>query len=113
MEIITVTTKELEYKLIFMIRVQYPQYYECWMKYCQYKSIYANQRIILKYLENSLSMTVTLDYDMNSGLYYLTFYKRNMVKKVLISYKKVLESLYNDFSCINLSKDLESWFSKI
>lgn len=113
MEIITVTTKELEYKLIFMIRVQYPQYYKWWMEHCQYKSIYVNQRIILKYLENTLSMTITLDYDIDSGLYYLTFYKRNMAKNVLISYKKVLESLYNDFSCTNLSKDLELGFGKI
>lgn len=107
------TTKELEYKLIFMIRAQYPQYYKWWMEYCQYKSIYVNKVIILKYLEHSLSMTVNLDYDMNNGLYYLTFYKRNMVKKVLISYKGVLESLYNDFSCTNLSKDLELEFSAI
>lgn len=113
MEIITMTTKELEYKLIFMIRVQHPQYYKWWMEHCQYKSIYVNQRIILKYLENSLSMTITLDYDIDSGLYYLTFHKRNMVKDVLISYKKVLESLYNDFSCTNLSKNLESEFRKI
>lgn len=107
------TIKELEDKLIFMIRVQYPQYYKWWMKYCQYKSTYINQRIILKYLENSLSMTITLDYDIDRGLYYLIFYKRNMAKNVLISYQNVLESLYNDFSCTNLSKDLELWFSAI
>lgn len=107
------TTKELEYKLIFMIRVQYPQYYKWWMEHCQYKSIYVNQRIILKYLENSLSMTITLDYDIDSGLYYLTFCKINIAKNVLRSYKEVLESLYNDFSCTNLSNDLESEFSEI
>lgn len=107
------TTKELEYKLIFMIRVQYPQYYKWWMKYCYYKSIHTNQRIILKYLEAKLSITVTLDCDLDSGLYYLTFYKMHTDKKILKGYKEVLESLYNDFSCTDLSKELKLEFNKV